>query len=418
MEIPTSLTTIFTGYGTNLLAAGARIDGIAQLGGYGGQQGIVPGLLEVAGSVTGAGSIRVLGEPNKTNVLKWTEGVLGCSHIMIDFGGSLRIGPAARTLSGCSLYNSGLCELFSADLTLANAALLKNNTGAVFEIAVPGVIRASATSPGSFYNGGLLRKAIPGATDFGTSASATGPAFSNSGTLEIQAGQMAFFGDWLQTGGLTSVDTGATITGKLLQLQAGVLSGPGTIQGKIDNAGTLVTGSNPGTLVLGSGSEFVQRASGKIGIQLGGTTAGTQYDVLRVQGPATLGGQVEIAFLNGYEPQPTDTFKILTASAITGKFASIAGTAPPGKTWVATYTPTEVILSLGTLATVSRPVYKDGRIGFAFATTPGATYTVEKSDSLNPIGWYAVQTYPGDGTAKFFQEAITPPEGYYRVTVK
>jgi hypothetical protein len=235
----------------------------------------------------------------------------------------------------------------------------------------------------------------------------------------MKAGMMAFYGDWLQTGGLTKVDAGATLAGKLLQLQGGVLSGPGAINTKIDNSGgALITGASPGTLVLGNGSDYVQRDSGRLGIQLGGTTAGTQHDVLNVSGTATLGGQVEITFINGYEPQSSDTFKILTASAISGKFGSVTGTAPPGKTWVATYTPTEVVLALGALATVSRPVYQNGEIGFAFATTPGSTYTVEKTDSLNPVAWRAVQSYPGDGSAKFFQESITPPEGYYRVTVR
>jgi hypothetical protein len=76
----------------------------------------------------------------------------------------MQIGPAARHISGCSLYNSGICTLLSADLTLENGAMLKNESAGLFEIGVSGIIRAGAGTIGSFNNLGLLRKAIAGDT--------------------------------------------------------------------------------------------------------------------------------------------------------------------------------------------------------------------------------------------------------------
>ena len=58
-------------------------------------------------------------------------------------------------------------------------------------------------------------------------------------------------------------------------------------------------------------------------MQAGGLASG-QFDVLHVTGNATLGGTLEMTFLNGYLPRSGDTFRFLEVDgSITGQFAQV-----------------------------------------------------------------------------------------------
>jgi len=59
-----------------------------------------------------------------------------------------------------------------------------------------------------------------------------------------------------------------------------------------------------------------------IAIDLQGETAGTGYDVVAVGGTANLDGALLVSLGGGYLPGPSTTFDFLTASSLTGAFAS------------------------------------------------------------------------------------------------
>lgn len=109
-------------------------------------------------------------------------------------------------------------------------------------------------------------------------------AATNGGTIPLNSG----------TVNLSRVDvqaTGAgTVVGGTFQMSGGTLSGNGTIQANVFNSGTTApgVGNTPGILSI-TGS-FTQTSAGVLNIQIGGTTAGTQYDQLAVTGPAVIGG--------------------------------------------------------------------------------------------------------------------------------
>jgi hypothetical protein len=57
-------------------------------------------------------------------------------------------------------------------------------------------------------------------------------------------------------------------------------------------------------------------------MELGGLTAGTQYDQLNILGNAYLDGALEISLLNGFAPSLGNEFKILNFDRAQGYFAS------------------------------------------------------------------------------------------------
>ncbi len=62
---------------------------------------------------------------------------------------------------------------------------------------------------------------------------------------------------------------------------------------------------------------YTQAAAATLRLGLGGTTPGTGYDTLAIDGTANLAGTLKIELLDGYEPALDDSFTVLTCSALT-----------------------------------------------------------------------------------------------------
>jgi hypothetical protein len=157
-------------------------------------------------------------------------------------------------------------------------------------------------------------KAINSTTNYNSSLQAT-----NGGRISLNAG----------TVGLTQVDVSVastgTITGGTLQLFPGSsLSGTGTIQANVINAGTTNPGGNvPGVLTIAG--NFTQYGAGVLNIQIGGLTAGSQSDQLAITGAAGLGGTLNVSLTNGFTPQAGNSFPIITFGSQSGEFATYSG---------------------------------------------------------------------------------------------
>jgi hypothetical protein len=84
-------------------------------------------------------------------------------------------------------------------------------------------------------------------------------------------------------------------------------------------------GFSPGKITITG--NFVQQAGGTLAMDLTGLGIG-QYDVLNVGGNASLGGALQISFLDGFTPKVGDRFDILNFGSSTGDFASLFGLGP------------------------------------------------------------------------------------------
>ena len=163
--------------------------------------------------------------------------------------------------------------------------------------------------------------------------------FINDTGVDVAGGSTLTFNNALNLNGNTLTKTGAgtlainnilTSVGGTLNCDEGVCSGSGTIGGNVNNSGgTISPGNSPGFMAIEGA--FSQGEGGRLLVELGGNAEGTEYDVLQVDGEATLAGTLEVTLLDGFEPSLGDTFDILDFGSISGDFdevilADLAGT--------------------------------------------------------------------------------------------
>ena len=150
------------------------------------------------------------------------------------------------------------------------------------------------------------------------------------------AGLVSFSGGSIQLGG--SVAAG----GGILIGPNAVVSGTGVLTGLVVNAGTLNIGSGATIVTVTIQGDYLQTASGVLGIAIGGPNAGTDFDQLVVSGSATLDGTLAILLVNGFTPASGSTYSVLTSASETGTFATLSG---DGTLFTAAYGPSGVTLT-------------------------------------------------------------------------
>ncbi len=127
----------------------------------------------------------------------------------------------------------------------------------------------------------------------------------------------------------------------------GVINGTGTLN--VSAAGT--TFANHGKVAPGLSAgvpTIVGNTPFSVAIEIGGATAGTQYDRLSItDGAASLDGTLSLSLINNFTPAATDTFTILTATAgVTGAFDNAASQVSfSGGRFDVAYNPGSVVLS-------------------------------------------------------------------------
>jgi autotransporter-associated beta strand protein len=183
--------------------------------------------------------------------------------------------------------------------------------------------RATIKGDGAFQNDGTLNKIGPGKAAIKTS-------FSNSagGTLNVESGVLKLEQSAANAGSI-NIAGGATLKLDGDFTNNGRISGSGAIEADtLFNRGVIAPGANGG---LGIGTfrvlgDYYQGSTGVLEMGLGGTANG-QFDVLAVSGETRLGGTLLGIAVNGYVPQPGQTFKLITYESRTGAFASVVGPA-------------------------------------------------------------------------------------------
>jgi hypothetical protein len=101
-----------------------------------------------------------------------------------------------------------------------------------------------------------------------------------------------------------------------------------TTTGNFSNTGTLVIG--PASIFTVTGN-FTQTSIGMLDIQLGDVPASGQFGKLAVTGTANLDGTLQIDLVNGYAPNPGDSFTILIFAIRNGDVATL--NIPAGGVW-------------------------------------------------------------------------------------
>ena len=146
-----------------------------------------------------------------------------------------------------------------------------------------------------------------------------GSSVAGSGNVRTDTAPSGF----TQSGGETDLSS-VSIVGPVT-LNGGVLSGSGFIQGDLTNNGGYIAPGHSAGLLAVTGN-FTQGANGTLIVENGGPYP-SQFDQLQVGGAASLGGRLDIKLINGYTPDPADTFSPLGYSSSTGSFTSVSSNA-------------------------------------------------------------------------------------------
>jgi hypothetical protein len=304
-------------------------------------------------------------------------------------GRLLNFNPNLHTLIEGSYHIAGSLGLdganiasLSADLELTNLnSRVINNQGGADALANN---LTTITSSGTLvfsnrnFTAGTLTNAGTLSVRDGSTLTVTG-TYSQSGTLSIAtAGTVLLNGTFTNfnpatntlTNGTFAIAGAADLPSTLLFQNANIvtnaanliLDGPGAqiLNQSLGNAlanfatimpaghFTLLDGANfatavipnfenDGILTIGAGctftvnGNFTQSGSGTLDVQLGGPPASGQFGKLVVTGQANLGGKLQIDLVNGYAPNPGDSFIFITFATRNGDFTMF--NIPPGGVW-------------------------------------------------------------------------------------
>lgn len=113
---------------------------------------------------------------------------------------------------------------------------------------------------------------------------------------------------YLQGDAIVSGSSSKIMADEIIVLTTGTLSGNGSIVGDLSVYGTLAPGSSPG--ILSIDGNLALGASSRLLLEIGGRTAGIDYDQLAVTGNMDVAGLVEISFVNGFVPRIGDHFEL------------------------------------------------------------------------------------------------------------
>ena len=222
----------------------------------------------------------------------------------------------------------------------------------------------------------------------------------NHGTLQAVSGGLIEVTDILEhRGAISLADTGGTL--RLLG-EASLcepISGMGTVdcRGKLMPGGTanhaLVIGGN---LVMSAGSEII--------MQIGGLQRGIQFDSINVANTLTAAGRLKVTLVNGYQPQPGDSFDLFDGN-LAGTFDVIAvPQLAPDLTW-----DTSDLMTTGVLRVVSnamRPIeeWRNDHFGSPLNTGDGAN-----NCDFDHDGWANLMEYAFGGDPTVADAAILVP---------
>jgi autotransporter-associated beta strand protein len=269
------------------------------------------GLLAGPGDLAATGAGGTLTLTNAGNTYAGGTEVYGGSTLRVDADGelggvaALQLGDA--TTQGTLKYASAFALASGRTLTVNAGGGVINTNG--FDVTIASVIGGS----------GALTKAGAGNLILTGTSTLTGATTISGGTLSVN---------------------GSLASSAVAVASGGKLGGNGTVgRTSVASGGTVAPGNSIGTL----------HVNGNLALASGSTTAieisPTAADQIAVSGTASLGGTLAFAQGAGTYAAGTD-FKLITASAVNGTFASITGLNITGLNANVTYSATAVDLVL------------------------------------------------------------------------
>jgi hypothetical protein len=270
--------------------------------------------------ITNSGTI-IANQANPLYITANATGFTNQGKLTVNAGSTMIIsGPfnnlsSTGTLAGGTYSVNGVLELQNSVVTNDANLTLSGTAGAINLYGTT----SSALS-------GLNSNAAKGIVDLQNGAVlSTATALHNAGKVTVGAGSSFTAGKtYTQTAGTTTVD--GTFSAPVVTIEGGSLSGVGTVTAAVTSNSTVTPGDAPGQsgklTVTGT---YTQSTNGVLGVLIGGTEAGLQYSQLAVSSGSSLNGTLNITLATGFVPAIGSTFTIVTAGAVTGRFATVNG---------------------------------------------------------------------------------------------
>ncbi len=257
--------------------------------------------------------------------LSWLNGNLNtAASTTIGNGGTFTIATGNdHNFSSHAIINAGTVDWVAGNLRSGNGGVITNF--GIWNDSINGyqINNAYGGSGTNFVNSatGVYNKTA-GVTSFQV-------PLTNLGLINISGGTLALASTFTNTTGTVALASGTTLTsaspltfgaGSLLRGDGAVTASAISVAGAIDPGTTTTAGqlSITGNLSL--------LATAQPTFELGGTTQGTQYDSLIVNGNLSLGGNLQIGFIGGFDTTVTNTmtFDLVTTSALSNSFLNAA----------------------------------------------------------------------------------------------
>ena len=343
--------------------------------------------------------------------------------------------PQLRLDATSSGTNFGFTFQVSNDFELLdNLEITGNGTQ---EFVLNGAIRdfgyslQSDNPPHSVTKSGTSRVTLNGANSFQGSMTVSGgtvrlnaAAASINGPSNISIGSV---GSLVLDNGTIAVSAINNFPGGQFDFNGGLLKVVNFVGDLTNDGGNFSPGASPAaSSIIGN---YVQNPAGKLTMELGGTTPGTQYDKLSITGDATLNGALQVSLINGFAPQLGNQFELLlTAGDLDGTFNTMLLPAlPGGLRWRLAYSPTKLRLSVapGTgaaIVTIPGDYNQNGVVDAAdfvlWRNTKGSANLAADGDENGSVddGDYLVwrsnvgHTAPASGSGSGSGSSINAPE--------
>lgn len=269
---------------------------------------------------SGTGTLALSGNNTYSGATTHSAGELAIRHV--NSLGAAGAGTTVGTGATLLFQVEGAASTAAEPLILTGTALvdrdkleISKGAGEASEFTLSGAITLNNDVVLSANRPSVISGAITGAG---------GLAFTKLGT----SGSLKLTGTNGYTGATTVSDvmiiTGSQAASATTVSNTGTLKGTGTVGAlTVSTGGHLAPGLSPGCLISGNTS-----IAGNFDVELGGTTACTEYDQLQVTGTVDVtSGTLNVSRFGGFTPAVGQTFTIISndvADAVTGTFAGLA----------------------------------------------------------------------------------------------
>jgi autotransporter-associated beta strand protein len=327
--------------------------------------------------------------------------------------------------------NSATLRLFRSTQIAAGGNVTAEHSASIFDL------QSFNQTIGSFVGVGLINMSggslVIGGDGIGNgfatgSINGTGTfQKTGNGTFTMSGNSAGFSGNTLVNGG-TLVVNGSLANSPVTVASGAKLAGSGAV-GYVNGNGMVSPGNSPGKLTT---KHFTNSASSTLMIELNGTTAGTTYDQVDVNGAVKLSGSLQVT--RGSNTAANSQFTIIkndSNDAVSGIFIGLAQAAQftvGGAKFQISYTGgdgNDVVLTQVASATNAQMRGVSKIIGTTMQVSgvgsPGYDYAVQASTNLSTTNWINIGTVTagGDGSMTFndFNAMTSHPMRFYRFVV-